>query len=572
MKIDKVEEIVGEVSAAFRKGGIYTPEHPVRQRLCAELCKKLDSILEKEISLIIAQDKIIYEGKALQDRNFAIKQFAVSLHRKGIAVLILQRGIIPEEIKAFFDILALKDDFIRQQNIEGFFKEKGLVHIKGTKLYYKGVSIEGEQSGSEEKTEKSDEEYSRVLELMEKPEEISEAFSEIAKKDVNIDLKARFINQGIEEMSRLLSGKSMQDRERIRTDISHSVNQLPSSLTSHVLDLRQKSSLQKKEDIEDYISSIATIVGDFSGNAREDKHFLEESLYSSEEESNIAFELLPYSYEQEYADVLIYFQKKVCELLEKKWYSQCYQLMQLFLKDSERRSEEEKKIFFAALKKIISLEKLERLLKDLEEAREAEKERIIWDILRCWELKDLLVLTEQMVKGERKTEILPAMIVFLFCREKQFSFYSLISVIKQASSGLQKDIIFLVRNEYGESIDSFLLAEIESEDKELSKDALDILVKQRCLKAVPNLLSLLNPKQIFLKQLLFKSLDWERGIIEDLGFMGDEKAVPQLKIIIIINRFFLKDKKSLRNAAVNALKRIGSQEAVKTLFEVGYGK
>ncbi len=484
MEINKVEQIIEKISDAFKKGGIYPNGHPVPQKLNQQLEQWLNSVLEAEIDLSIAQDKLIYKDKIVGENNPLLRQFALNLHQKGIGRVSLQKGIIAQEIEIFFNILILKSELVRQQDIGEFFKQKGLIHIGGSKLHYKEVFAKEKESALEESKDK-DEGYFKILEFMKEPGQINEAFAGIAKRDIDMDVKAEFINQGIEEMNGLLLGKSPQERERISAAVSQSMNQLSSSLVSRVLDLRQKNSLGKKEDIEDYISSIATIVGDFSQGWKLEDDFSQESIYSLDESDNVTLELIPYSYKQEYAEAVAYLQRKIPELLEKKAYSQCQQLLRFFIEDNKIREDDEKEMLSTALED-------------------------------C----------------------------------------------KQADLALQKDILFLLKDEAGEAIDAFLIAEIENEDKELSENALTALGRRRCLSAVPALLSLLNPGELF-----FKDVDWEKKIIENLGTIGDERAVPKLKRMLEKRWFFLRNKKLLREAAADALKKIGSQEAIRALLE-----
>ncbi|MCD6093337.1 MAG: hypothetical protein J7J51_00870 [Candidatus Omnitrophica bacterium] len=481
MDIIAVEEIIEKISDTFKRGGIYPKNHPVPQRLNQELAQWLNSVLEEEVDLSIAQDKLIYKDKIVGEDNPLLRQFALNLHQKGIATLSLQKGITAQEIEVLFNILILKNEFVRQQDIGEFFRKKRLVHVSASALHYKNVS----PTEKEPERKTTGEEHFKILELMKEPEEIKRTFSEIARKDMDIDIKAGFINQAIEEINRLLLAKSPEEKERINAALSQGVSQLSEALVSRVLDLRQRSSLEKKEDIEDYISSIATIVGDFSRGWRLEDDFSGESIYSLDESEDIILELLPYVYGQEYAGAIAYLQKKIPELLEKKAYSQCRQLLEFFIEDSKRREDAEKEMLSAALKDF-----------------------------------------------------------------------------KQADLALQEALLLLLKDEAGEAIDAFLIAEVENEDKELSESALAALGKRRCLSAVPKLLSLLNPEELF-----FKDVDWEKKIIENLGAIGDERAVPKLKRTLEKRWFFFRNKKVLREAAVDALKKIGTEKAIEALLE-----
>lgn len=563
MEINKVEQIINEINSAFKKGGIYPENHPVRQKLSEGLKQKLNSILQEKIILSIVQNKIVYQEKVVGKDNPIIKQFASNLHQKGIATLGLTKGITAQEIKLLFDILMLKNEVVRQQDIGKILKDKGLVHITGSKLHYKEVSpTEEKESDLEKKSE--DKEYSKILGLMENPEEISKHFVEIAQKDIDINLKAEFVIQGIEEISRLLLGKSPAQRERINAGISQGVRELSPLLASRVLNTKREKSLQKGENIEDYISSIATVVGDFGqGLKLSGDDFSQESIYPLGESDNIVFELLPYSYKQEYKEAVTYFQEKISEILKKKKYFQCNRILRLFIEDGKKRERGEKEKLFAALRGIISSERVEELLKDLSRIdKGTDEERVILDILGYWQTKDFLSLVRDMIEEKKNLEMFPELIIFLLSQKEDLSFSSLISLIKQTDLELQKDIIFLTKGVAGEGIDAFLIAEIENEDEELSENALTALGRRRCFSAVPTLISLLNPEKLF-----FKNVDWEKKIIESLVAICDERAVPKLKRMLEKRWFFLRNKKVLREAAIDALKKIGSEEAIKALLE-----
>ena len=564
--IDLVEKIIEEIQEAIMRGGIYPSNHPLRQKLAEELEQRLNLILKGEIDLSIVQNRMFYKGSIVGQKNPRIRQFTLNLHQKRIGKFGLIKGVEAEEIKILFDILTLNNEVVRQQDIGKFFCEKGLVHITGSKLYYKEVSPVEKEIDLEEKS--IDEEYPKILKLMRDPEQINKTFSEIAKKDIDVDLKAEFINQGIEEISRLLLSRSLSDREKIVSNLSKEISQFSPSLTSRVLDSRQESSLQKKESVEDYVASIAAIVSNFSSNLKLGNDFFQESIYSLDKD-NITLELLPYYHREEYEQAIVYLQERIYEFLKEKEYFKCNQIIQIFFEDSKKKDDEEKRKLSAALKKTISLERVEELLKDLGKAEKGtDEERFILDILQIWENEDFLSLAREMLEEKKRLEMFPELTVFLLSQKKGFPFYLLIPlIIKQSDLEMQKDIFFLVKNVFGEGIDAFLIAELQNDDEELRREVLRILCKRMCSEAVPILLSFLNPERIF-----FKDTNWEKEVIESLGAIGDERAIGKLKRVIEKKWFFFRNRRPLIKAAADALKKIASQKAIKALLEVDYGK
>ena len=523
IKSEIAEQIVREVSEGFRKARIYPPEHPICEQIYNQLSQRINLLLSEEITFSVVQDRLFYDaGNILLEEDAIVEEFAIELHQRGISKISFQPGVEPKEIRIFFGILSLNTDFLLQQDIEEFFKEQGLWHIKAVKLFYKQVSPVQKAKGE---ARKGREYYFDLLNAIQEPEEMIRTFEEVSKKDWEVDIKAEFLSQGIREINRLLVGRLPLERERFIEALSEKIGQFPPLLISKALEIRRERSLREREEVEGYIDSLAAVIESFTQGVQ---HIAWREVGRLKEEDAFLLELLPYSHYEEYTQILAYLQERIKEVLEKEDYDQCRYLLLFFIEESKGRKDYERRELVSALQEAISFQDLERLLSRMQRTGGSTSEReIVLSLFRCW-------------GGE---------------------------YFVNAPVTVRQRLFFLIEEKEIEEIEDFLIAELEDEYRELREEALDALGRRTCRKAVPFLLSLLAPERIF-----FKDIEWERKVIENIGRIGDERAVEKLKRVIEKRWFFLKNKRVLRMEAIEALKRIGTVKAIKALIEVGYGR
>lgn len=124
-------DAVIELNISKRSVGLYPRDHPIIKESLTRAFEFLNDLFEvsREITLGIAKDTLLVGDFVLDANNPVFKEFATSLHRKGIAAVTFRSGLSMEELLGFHELLVSRDSAVGQALSEKA-AEKGLRTIK----------------------------------------------------------------------------------------------------------------------------------------------------------------------------------------------------------------------------------------------------------------------------------------------------------------------------------------------------------------------------------------------------------------------------------------------------------
>jgi|Deesub1362A_J573_1020465.scaffolds.fasta_scaffold00004_279 hypothetical protein len=125
-----LSEAVIELNISRRNVGLYPPEHAIIKDSIARAHSLLESLFElrSEITLGIAKDALVIDEHTLDRKNPVFKEFALSLHNKGIAAITFSSGLTKEELVGLHELITMKDAPTGKGIVE-LAEKKGIRHI-----------------------------------------------------------------------------------------------------------------------------------------------------------------------------------------------------------------------------------------------------------------------------------------------------------------------------------------------------------------------------------------------------------------------------------------------------------
>jgi hypothetical protein len=125
-----LSDAVIELNISKRCVGLYPHDHPIVkgsiERAFAFLQKLFE--LRSDITLGIAEDTLVVDEYTLDRKNPVFKEFAYSLHAKGIAAITFSAGLLKEELIGLHGLLTTKETPFGKDLVE-YAKNKDLRHI-----------------------------------------------------------------------------------------------------------------------------------------------------------------------------------------------------------------------------------------------------------------------------------------------------------------------------------------------------------------------------------------------------------------------------------------------------------
>ena len=105
-----LSDAVIELNISRRSVGIYPPEHPIVRQAIDRALQHLLKLFEirPSITLGIAKDALVIDEYTLDRRNPVFREFAKSLHGKGIAAITFASGLTQAEMLRLHEIIAAK--------------------------------------------------------------------------------------------------------------------------------------------------------------------------------------------------------------------------------------------------------------------------------------------------------------------------------------------------------------------------------------------------------------------------------------------------------------------------------
>jgi hypothetical protein len=125
-----LSDAVIELNISRRSVGLYPPEHPIIRTSIERafgLLQKLFAI-RAEITLGIAKDALIVDEFTLDHRNSVFKEFAQTLHTKGIAAITFSQGLNQGDLTRLHELISAQDTPLGNELVE--LVEKEISHIR----------------------------------------------------------------------------------------------------------------------------------------------------------------------------------------------------------------------------------------------------------------------------------------------------------------------------------------------------------------------------------------------------------------------------------------------------------
>lgn len=124
-------DAVKELNISKRRVGMYPSDHPVTKASIGKAFLFLQSLFASKgnITLGIARDALLINNTVLDKKNPVLKEFALTLHSKGIAAITLFTTLTLEELFSFQELITEKDTPVGPSLIE-FAEKRGLRNIR----------------------------------------------------------------------------------------------------------------------------------------------------------------------------------------------------------------------------------------------------------------------------------------------------------------------------------------------------------------------------------------------------------------------------------------------------------
>lgn len=103
-----LSDFIYAMNIARRQVASYPQGHPMITSAAERLLALLDKVLEfrPEVTLGIARDTLVLDGKQLDPTNPVYRDFAINLFNSRIATLTIQAGVTSDEVRHFFELLS----------------------------------------------------------------------------------------------------------------------------------------------------------------------------------------------------------------------------------------------------------------------------------------------------------------------------------------------------------------------------------------------------------------------------------------------------------------------------------
>jgi len=126
-----LSEAVIELNISRRSVGLYPPEHPILKssiEKAFELLRKLFE-LRSSITLGIAKDTLVIDEYTLDKKNPVFREFALSLHGKGIAAVTFDSALEVGELVSLHELITMREGPVGNALLK-LAEQKGLRHIQ----------------------------------------------------------------------------------------------------------------------------------------------------------------------------------------------------------------------------------------------------------------------------------------------------------------------------------------------------------------------------------------------------------------------------------------------------------
>jgi hypothetical protein len=126
-----LSEAVIELNISRRSVGLYPPEHPILKSSIEKAFELLQKLFElrSSITLGIAKDALVIDEYTLDKKNPVFREFALSLHSKGIAAVMFDSALEIGELVSLHELITMREGPVGNALLK-LAEQKGLRHIQ----------------------------------------------------------------------------------------------------------------------------------------------------------------------------------------------------------------------------------------------------------------------------------------------------------------------------------------------------------------------------------------------------------------------------------------------------------
>ncbi|HXX53846.1 MAG TPA: hypothetical protein VEI28_04675, partial [Thermodesulfovibrionales bacterium] len=120
-----------ELNISRRSVGLYPQEHPVTKESLEKAFHFLQKLFEirSNITIGVAKDMLLVDEYTLERKNPVFREFALSIHGKGIAAITFFSGVTMDELLEFHQLISTKNVPVGRAFVE-LAEKMGITHIK----------------------------------------------------------------------------------------------------------------------------------------------------------------------------------------------------------------------------------------------------------------------------------------------------------------------------------------------------------------------------------------------------------------------------------------------------------
>jgi hypothetical protein len=126
-----LSEAVIELNISRRSVGLYPPEHPILKNSIDKAFELLQKLFElrSSITLGIAKDTLVIDEYTLDRKNPVFREFALSLHSKGIAAITFDSALEAGEVVSLHELITMREGPVGNALLK-LAEQKGIRHIQ----------------------------------------------------------------------------------------------------------------------------------------------------------------------------------------------------------------------------------------------------------------------------------------------------------------------------------------------------------------------------------------------------------------------------------------------------------
>lgn len=149
-KIEEISELIKRFCVADSQARIYSVDHPSTKESIKKAYEWLLGMIDRKkgpVVISMTEGKILFEGFPIEEKNPAVRRYALGFDKIHINNLFFNPGLTYNEFEDFHRILGKGPRYINEHpgGLMGVFKEFGIEHIETKEVSY--VMITEDEKG-----------------------------------------------------------------------------------------------------------------------------------------------------------------------------------------------------------------------------------------------------------------------------------------------------------------------------------------------------------------------------------------------------------------------------------------